>query len=193
MYVLELKKNKERNHELLETIQLEQKELTYFIDSQRNLISNFEQSRPFSSKQKLSLEAKINEAFDVLFYAHLGYFIDFVKQQSLTDHHSAESVEFQLEPPMVDGNRSNSTCSSMEMVSNSTRKLSKFERFPRPAQKVLRAWLDDHFDNPYPTKAEKRDLCKKCGVTMHQLNQWFTNSRMRLWKPSKKVKDKQSK
>jgi hypothetical protein len=46
-------KNKEQNHELLETIQLEQKELTYFIDSQRNLISNFEQSRPISSKQKL--------------------------------------------------------------------------------------------------------------------------------------------
>jgi hypothetical protein len=59
------------------------------------------------------------------------------------------------------------------------------EKFPREAQQVLRDWFYEHFDHPYPTKAEKQHLCASSKISMHQLNQWFTNARLRLWKRSK--------
>jgi hypothetical protein len=59
------------------------------------------------------------------------------------------------------------------------------EKFPREAQQVLRDWFYEHFDHPYPTKAEKQELCANSKISMHQLNQWFTNARLRLWKRSK--------
>jgi hypothetical protein len=60
---------------------------------------------------------------------------------------------------------------------------SKDSSFPRKAQIMLLDWLQEHKNHPYPTKQQKQDLCKKAGITLHQLNQWFTNARIRILKP----------
>jgi hypothetical protein len=50
---------------------------------------------------------------------------------------------------------------------------------------LLKDWLlsPEHFANPYPTEAEKRDLVEQTGLSMRQLSTWFTNARKRLWRP----------
>jgi hypothetical protein len=50
---------------------------------------------------------------------------------------------------------------------------------------LLKEWLlsPEHFSNPYPTEAEKRDLVERTGLSMRQLSTWFTNARKRLWRP----------
>lgn len=47
---------------------------------------------------------------------------------------------------------------------------------------VLRIWLFDHFENPYPTDAEKTQLSQQLGISVNQINNWFINGRVRIWK-----------
>lgn len=51
------------------------------------------------------------------------------------------------------------------------------------ASRILKQWLLDHFLNPYPGDEEKHQLMRRTGLTYNQLNNWFINARVRLWKP----------
>jgi hypothetical protein len=44
---------------------------------------------------------------------------------------------------------------------------------------VLRQWLWDHLDNPYPSEEDKTELSDQLGLSMTQVNNWFTNARRR--------------
>jgi len=54
---------------------------------------------------------------------------------------------------------------------------------PRKAVRRLKEFLLDHFDNPYPSEAQKGRLAKELDLEVVQVNTWFINARMRLWKP----------
>ena len=54
---------------------------------------------------------------------------------------------------------------------------------PKLAKDVLSDWLYDHLDFPYPTEDEKRELATNTDLSFDQVNNWFINSRARLWKP----------
>ena len=45
---------------------------------------------------------------------------------------------------------------------------------------ILREWLLEHADNPFPTDSEKDILCLRTGLTLPKLNMWFINSRRRI-------------
>jgi len=46
----------------------------------------------------------------------------------------------------------------------------------------LKQWLLDHIDHPYPSEEEKISLSSETGLTIKQINYWFTNSRRRFLK-----------
>jgi len=48
---------------------------------------------------------------------------------------------------------------------------------------VLRAWLFEHFAHPYPSEEEKRQLGKLAKLKPTQVNYWFINARVRIWRP----------
>ena len=48
----------------------------------------------------------------------------------------------------------------------------KKEKLPEHAKSTLRAWLENHFEHPYPTPEEKQELITKTGLSMRQINQW---------------------
>ncbi|PSS31369.1 BEL1-like homeodomain protein 4 [Actinidia chinensis var. chinensis] len=54
---------------------------------------------------------------------------------------------------------------------------------PERSVGVLRAWLFEHFLNPYPSDADKHLLSRKTGLSKNQVSNWFINARVRLWKP----------
>jgi hypothetical protein len=54
---------------------------------------------------------------------------------------------------------------------------------PRKAVRRLKEFLYDHFDNPYPSESQKSRLARELGLDVNQVNTWFINARMRLWKP----------
>ncbi|KAI4325498.1 hypothetical protein MLD38_030889 [Melastoma candidum] len=54
---------------------------------------------------------------------------------------------------------------------------------PERSVNTLRAWLFEHFLNPYPSDADKLLLARQTGLSRNQVSNWFINARVRLWKP----------
>ncbi|CAD25867.2 TRANSCRIPTION FACTOR OF THE TALE/PBX FAMILY [Encephalitozoon cuniculi GB-M1] len=52
--------------------------------------------------------------------------------------------------------------------------------FPMDTSQLLRSWLKENMDNPYPSDAEKAYLCQKTGLGPAQINNWFINARRRI-------------
>ncbi|XP_016423956.1 iroquois-class homeodomain protein IRX-5-like [Sinocyclocheilus rhinocerous] len=55
----------------------------------------------------------------------------------------------------------------------------------RDATSTLKAWLNEHRKNPYPTKGEKIMLAIITKMTLTQVSTWFANARRRLKKDNK--------
>ncbi|KNC81228.1 hypothetical protein SARC_06440 [Sphaeroforma arctica JP610] len=53
--------------------------------------------------------------------------------------------------------------------------------------RILREWLNEHYQHPYPDADEKEELCKKTGMTIIQVNYWFVNARRRYLPKSSKT------
>lgn len=45
------------------------------------------------------------------------------------------------------------------------------------ARIILDAWFNEHFENPYPTREEKKELMNLCGIRVNQVNNYFGNRR----------------
>lgn len=52
-------------------------------------------------------------------------------------------------------------------------------RFPRAAVKILKDWMVEHQDHPYPTDEEKEILGQQTGLSMGQISNWMANTRRR--------------
>ncbi|RVX70849.1 hypothetical protein B0A52_06005 [Exophiala mesophila] len=52
-------------------------------------------------------------------------------------------------------------------------------RFPREAVRILKQWLADHSDHPYPTEREKDELKQLTGLKRSQIANWLANARRR--------------
>ncbi|XP_074644313.1 Iroquois homeobox protein 6a-like, partial [Tubulanus polymorphus] len=55
----------------------------------------------------------------------------------------------------------------------------------RESTNTLKAWLNEHRKNPYPTKGEKIMLAIITKMTLTQVSTWFANARRRLKKENK--------
>ena len=64
-----------------------------------------------------------------------------------------------------------------------TRLMTREKDFPKVVTNILRAWLIQHLTRPYPTKDEKKQLCQETGLSIHQVNNWFSNARRRIIQP----------
>jgi hypothetical protein len=47
----------------------------------------------------------------------------------------------------------------------------------------LRRWFTEHINNPYPNNDQKNKLCAETGLSLGQVNNFFTNARARFWQP----------
>ncbi|KIX03180.1 uncharacterized protein Z518_06732 [Rhinocladiella mackenziei CBS 650.93] len=52
-------------------------------------------------------------------------------------------------------------------------------RFPRDAVKILKQWLAEHSDHPYPNEREKDELKQVTGLKRSQISNWLANARRR--------------
>ncbi|XP_059141698.1 trithorax group protein osa-like [Physella acuta] len=56
----------------------------------------------------------------------------------------------------------------------------KHPSLPKEAVAMMMEWLRSHKDNPYPNDDEKAMLIKQTGLSINQINYWFTNARRRI-------------
>lgn len=66
----------------------------------------------------------------------------------------------------------------------------RVEGLARPPQRaankqteILKKWLYEHFDSPFPSDQEKLDLAELVGCSRRQVQNWFINARVRHWRP----------
>lgn len=51
---------------------------------------------------------------------------------------------------------------------------------PKTVTAILKQWLIEHTEHPYPTENEKNSLGDKTGLTINQISNWFINARRRI-------------
>jgi len=82
-------------------------------------------------------------------------------------------------------NSSDSPYSSVQDGSKKIQKVKKGKtKIPKKALTILKNWLTEHFQDPYPSHTEKLALAKEAGINFKQVQNWFTNARGRVWKKS---------
>jgi hypothetical protein len=52
-----------------------------------------------------------------------------------------------------------------------------------PPRDILKRWIVEHFDAPWPTPSMKRRLAEQTGFSVAQISNFFINARVRLWRP----------
>eukprot|EP00347_Sterkiella_histriomuscorum_P019131 403342829 len=63
------------------------------------------------------------------------------------------------------------------------RRYIRMPNFAKRSVNILKNWLNQHLDNPYPTHKEKDLLSQESGLSKRQIQNWFTNARKRIWQP----------
>jgi|JI10StandDraft_1071094.scaffolds.fasta_scaffold712070_1 hypothetical protein len=61
------------------------------------------------------------------------------------------------------------------------RKEGSRQRLSKMSQAILIAWLEAHYDNPYPSNQEKGELAREAGLTVKQVSNFAGNWRKRTW------------
>lgn len=75
--------------------------------------------------------------------------------------------------------------SSASASSGSLGMISRRKNATRETTSTLKDWLDEHGQNPYPTKGEKIMLSIITKMSLTQVSTWFANARRRMKKESK--------
>jgi hypothetical protein len=65
------------------------------------------------------------------------------------------------------------------MDSSETEEHTRFSTLGHKATTILNHWFKQHEHHPYPNFLEKEKLAKQTGLTLTQVNYWFTNKRRR--------------
>ncbi|KAF0975786.1 hypothetical protein FDP41_005113 [Naegleria fowleri] len=106
-------------------------------------------------------------------------------QSNSSDDSVFEMLEEEASPIAKDQTDERIVFNDKDLSFNTAKSKDKSKRFniPKHARDILMEWLEKHFDHPYPSEEEKEELCKTTKLTMNQINTWFVNSRIRIWKP----------
>jgi hypothetical protein len=66
---------------------------------------------------------------------------------------------------------------ALKVTKIKNRRYIRMPNFPKRAVHILKQWLNEHLDNPYPSFKEKETLSKESGLSKRQIQNWFTNAR----------------
>lgn len=73
---------------------------------------------------------------------------------------------------------SSTSSSTIDKKTNNNRK--RRGNLPRAVTSILREWLANHKQHPYPTDEEKLALSQQTHLTLNQVSNWFINARRRI-------------
>ncbi|KAJ8307467.1 hypothetical protein KUTeg_015551 [Tegillarca granosa] len=108
-----------------------------------------------------------------------GIFASPAAKKSLDLPSFAMSPQFKSLKDLSDCNDAGSIVSSSSNHGNKSES-KKHPSLPKEAVAIMLDWLRQHKDNPYPNDDEKAMLIKQTGLTINQINYWFTNARRRI-------------
>ena len=74
---------------------------------------------------------------------------------------------------------SNESTSIPPRITTKSSSVSRKHQLPDKAVDILNEWFDEHIQNPYPSLDDKERLAKAGGISVKQVNAWFSNRRNR--------------
>ncbi|KAG2227254.1 hypothetical protein INT45_008498 [Circinella minor] len=82
-------------------------------------------------------------------------------------------------------NHYNKSSASTSTTNTNTNGIKKRQRsnLPKPVTAILKTWLTEHKEHPYPNEDEKIALVQKTGLARNQISNWFINARRRILRP----------
>jgi len=126
-----------------------------------------------------------NQLYHILPSLYIKQFVENVKG-NLTQSYRELLVKLS-QSNSEKSNESNESSGSGDQATTQEIKKSKRRgksKIPKKAITVLKNWLTEHFNDPYPSHSEKLNLANEAGITPKQVQNWFTNVRGRTWKKS---------
>lgn len=63
------------------------------------------------------------------------------------------------------------------------------KHFPTEKRRILQKWYEQNKLNPYPSLPQKKKLADEAGLTIEQVNTWFTNTRRKYKKKEIKLQE----
>ncbi|KAF2818368.1 hypothetical protein CC86DRAFT_337248 [Ophiobolus disseminans] len=61
---------------------------------------------------------------------------------------------------------------------------------PKEATNMMKQWFAENRDSPYPTEDQKLEICRRTGLNLSQVSNWFINARRRA--PGKEARDREA-
>jgi len=92
--------------------------------------------------------------------------------------HAREGIRAARERALASAATGRATRSSEEEEPRKRRKLSS-----KNGQRMLRQWILDHFDAPFPDRAQKERFAEQLGWSVACVSNFFINARQRFFKP----------
>jgi hypothetical protein len=119
------------------------------------------------------------EDLNISFLDPCNDFSDFVFPRDALDHEADLSI-----PSANDTSEASNVATSDDVVDEDQNRLDPQskrarKRFSRESVQLLRQWLREHADNPYPTAKELDELKKETGMKRSQIRTWLANTRRR--------------
>ncbi|KAL6120602.1 transcription factor, TALE/PBX fam [Nucleospora cyclopteri] len=69
---------------------------------------------------------------------------------------------------------------NMNQLGTHKKPKTKRSNYPKKISKILKQWLMENMNNPYPSDREKAFLMHSTGLDSTQINNWFINARRRI-------------
>jgi homeobox protein TGIF1 len=88
--------------------------------------------------------------------------------------------ELMNEPISLDQPESCSDTSEIPEIPTQPKKSVRRANYPHKVTQILKKWLEDNVNHPYPSEAQKIYFCEKTGLDISQINNWFINARRRI-------------
>lgn len=135
----------------------------------------------FPRKCMSSLRTHFERKWFRLIFFLIRFHFHLIALLSSQSHFAPPSFPFSpSSSPLLSPSRYLFPCSSSIDLNSARRK-----NATRESTATLKAWLQEHIKNPYPTKGEKIMLAIITKMTLTQVSTWFANARRRLKKENK--------
>jgi len=134
------------------------------------------QNYAFDTLKQLKNSFEVNQLFHIFPQAYKREIMDNIKGGLDDNYHSlTEQISESLSKRDLTALNQNSLKIPKKTKKGKT-------KIARKALVILKNWLTEHLQDPYPSHEEKLRLSKESGISFQQVQNWFTNARGRIWR-----------
>lgn len=101
-----------------------------------------------------------------------------INQLSLIESQEDKCLDIETDSPLLQYSETDSGCES-DKADGKSKHGKKRKGYPKEITKVLNDWFFANLQNPYPSEDEKKELVNQTTLSLLQINNWFSNKRVR--------------